>query len=176
MWSHRKARSPGVDPEALLRAHRAEPRKEFVDGLSRRLGTRGERPTAWSRLAFAGAASTLILGMFAAVGGMSYATAGASATYSAVKRIVVEKKVQVPVDKSSAQAQYPGTPTPPAQPPSQPTSPPEQNVAGAETQSQAVAAAETLPFTGISLLVAVLLGSSLLVLGLILRRRERRSS
>jgi LPXTG-motif cell wall-anchored protein len=36
-----------------------------------------------------------------------------------------------------------------------------------------VASAKTLPFTGISLLATVLIGSGLLALGLILRRRER---
>jgi hypothetical protein len=130
------------------------------------------RPTAWSRLAFAGSISTLILGMFATVGGFSYAATGAKATYSVAKQIVVEQKLTLDVDKSSAQEQYPGTPAPP-QPP------PRQEVAGENNAAAEVAsaeAAETLPFTGISLLATALLGTALLALGLILRRRERRDS
>jgi hypothetical protein len=130
------------------------------------------RPTAWSRLAFAGSISTLILGMFATVGGFSYAASGAKSTYSVAKQIVVEHKLTFDVDKSSAQGQYPGTPAPPAKPPQQEVA--NENNAAAEVAS--VEAAETLPFTGISLLATALLGTALLALGLILRRRERRNS
>jgi hypothetical protein len=107
--------------------------------------------------------------MFATVGGFSYAAAGATSTYSVVKEIVVDQKLTVDVEKSSAQEQYPGTPTPPEQPP-------QQNLAGENTAVAGVEAADTLPFTGISLLATFLVGASLLALGLILRRRERRSS
>lgn len=167
MWSHRKPRGRRSD---LLRAYRAKPRDEFVDSLSRQLAQERtiRRPTAWSRLAFASAASTLILGSFASIGGLSYAATGAASTYSAVKQIVVEHKLQVSVHKSSAAAEYPGTPT----------APPEQNV-GSEGSNQAVAGvgtAQTLPFTGISLLVTVLLGAAFLGFGLMLRRRERSNS
>jgi hypothetical protein len=169
MWSHRRSRGRH-DPEALLRAHRAEARNEFVRELSGRIADSGSRrPTAWSRLAFAGAASTVILGMFASVGGFGYVASGASATYSVAKQVVVKHKVAVNVHRSSAAGEYPGTPNPP-----------QKNVAGASTQHSAgavagVATAKTLPFTGISLLATVLVGSALLALGLILRRRERRN-
>jgi hypothetical protein len=173
MWSHRKSRRRQLDPEALLRAHRSEPRNEFVRDLAGRLRvdpTAVKRPTAWSRLAFAGAISTMILGMFATVGGFSYAASGATSTYSVVKEIVVDRELTVDVETSSAQQQYPGTPTPPAEPP-------QQNVGSNATAGVAsVEAAETLPFTGISLLATALLGTALLALGLILRRRERRES
>jgi len=155
--------------EGLLRAHRSEPRDEFVRALAAHVDADGaaRRPTAWSRLAFAGAASTLILGMFATIGGFSYVASGATATYSVAKQVVVKHKLAVAVDKSSASDEYPGTPA----------APPQQNVAGtSHAQSSGVAgvaAAKTLPFTGISLLATVLLGSALLALGLILRRRER---
>ena len=171
MWSHRKPRDRRSDPEAMLRAYRARPRDEFVDSLSRELARErtARRPTAWSRLAFASAASTLIVGVFASMGGLSYAASGATSTYSAVKQIVVEHKLQVNVHKSSAADEYPTTPT----------APPEQNVANSNAsnaQVAGVATAKTLPFTGISLLATVLLGSALLGLGLILRRRERSDS
>ena len=168
MWSYRRSRGRH-DPEAMLRANRAEARNEFVRELSGRVAAR--RPTPWSRLAFAGAASTVILGMFAAVGGFGYVASGASATYSVAKQVVVKHKVAVRVHRSSAAGEYPGTPS----------NPPQQNVAGVSTQHSAaavagVATAKTLPFTGISLLTTVLLGSALLALGLILRRRERRNT
>jgi LPXTG-motif cell wall-anchored protein len=172
MSSYRRFRGRGTDPEARLRAHRAEPRDEFVRELSARVDAdraASRRPTAWSRLAFAGAASTLILGMFATVGGFTYVASGATATYSGVKQVVVQHKLTVSVHKSSASDEYPGTPS----------EPPQQNVAGTNTQSSAVggvASADTLPFTGISLLATVLIGAMLLALGLILRRRERRNT
>jgi hypothetical protein len=170
MWSHRRSRPSA--PETTLRSHRAEASDEFVQSLADRVDA--ERPvyrTAWSRLAFAGAASTMILGMFASFGGVGYAAGGASSAYSVVKKAVVQHKLSVDVHKSSASAQYPDT---------TPQKPPANNVAG-ETQAQsqaagAVAGAQTLPFTGISLLVTVLVGLTLLATGLILRRRERSDS
>src|SRR6266511_5872664 len=112
MWSYRRSRGQS-DPEAILRSHRAEPRQEFVQSLADQLDAK--RPvhrTAWSRLAFAGAASTMILGMFASFGGVGYASGGASSAYSVVKKAVVDHKLTVDVHKSSASAQYPdNTPT-----------------------------------------------------------------
>jgi hypothetical protein len=170
MWSNRKARRRSLDPEAVLRKYRSEPREEFVRSLARRVGAeRPVRRTAWSRLAFAGAASTMILGMFASFGGLGYAASGATSTYTAVKNVVVDQKLNVDVRKSSASAQYDTEPAPP----------PEQNVAPAQETQVAAAAigeADTLPFTGISLLATVLIGCMLLALGLILRRRERSDS
>ena len=166
MWSHRRSRR-GSDPEALLRSHRAEPREEFVESLAERIDD--ERPahrTAWSRLAFAGAASTLILGMFASFGGIGYAKSGASSSYAVVKQAVVHHKLTVRPDKSSAASQY-------AKPPA-----PAQQVAGqTQAKGQALGAVKSsLPFTGLSLLATVLVGFALLVTGLILRRRERSES
>jgi hypothetical protein len=170
MWSNRKARRRSLDPEAVLRTYRPEPREEFVSSLTQRLAEQPVRRTAWSRLAFAGAASTMILGMFASFGGLGYAASGATSTYTAVKNVVTDQKLNVDVRESSASAQYDTAPTPP----------PKQNAAPAsETKGAAAAAigeADTLPFTGISLLATVLIGCMLLALGLILRRRERRDS
>ena len=171
MWSSRRSDRHGFDPEEVLRSHRPDAREEFVESLAQRVAAeRSARPrVAWSRLAFAGAASTMILGMFASFGGLGYAASGASSTYSVVKSAVVQHKLSVDVRKSSASAQYDTTPTPP-----------EENVGG-ETNTQGgnvagVESAQTLPFTGISLLVTVLLGLILLMTGLILRRRERSDS
>jgi hypothetical protein len=171
MWSNRKSRRRSVEPEATLRSYRAEPRQEFVKSLAQRVATEGSvrRRTAWSRLAFAGAASTMILGMFASFGGLGYAASGATSTYTAVKNVVIDQKLNVDVRESSASAQYDTEPAPP----------PEQNVAPAQETQVAAAAigeADTLPFTGISLLATVLIGCMLLALGLILRRRERSDS
>jgi hypothetical protein len=168
MWSQGRFRRQS-DPGAILRKNRAEPREEFVEGLADRVSAvRPVHRTAWSRLAFAGAASTIILGMFASFGGLGYAASGATSTYSVVKKAVVHHKLSVDVRESSAAAQYN-------------TAPPTGNNVAGETQSNgsaagAVAGAQTLPFTGLSLLVTVLLGCTLLATGLILRRRERSDS
>src|SRR3954465_7731842 len=170
MWSHRRSRRSS-DLEATLRKNRAEPPEGFVQSLTDQVAAaRPVSRTAWSRLAFAGAASTMILGMFASFGGLGYAASGASTTYSVVKKAVVDHKLSVDVHKSSAAAQYPDN-TPSQEPPA-------NNVAGETTGSAAgaVAGAQTLPFTGVSLLVTVMLGLALLTTGLILRRRERSDS
>jgi uncharacterized protein YqgC (DUF456 family) len=171
MWSDRRSRGQS-DPEAILRSHRAEPREEFVGSLADQVdAARPASRTAWSRLAFAGAASTMILGMFASFGGLGYAASGANSTYSVVKKAVVQHKLSVDVHKSSAGDEYP---------PATPTAPEENNVAGESavkgSAAGAVAGAQTLPFTGVSLLVTVLIGFALLTTGLILRRRERSDS
>jgi hypothetical protein len=167
MWSHRRSRRES-DPGPILRSHRAEPREEFVESLSERI--EAERPaqrTAWSRLAFAGAASTMILGMFASFGGFGYAASGASSSYAVVKQAVVHHKLTVHVNKSSARSQYDTTPAAP-----------QRQVAGqTQVKGSALGAVKSsLPFTGLSLLATVLVGFALLVTGLILRRRERSES
>jgi hypothetical protein len=169
MWSYRKPRG-GL--ERALRSQRSEPRDEFVQTLSGRVDAARPRARhAWSRLAFAGALSTLIVGMFASFGGLSYTASGASSTYQAVKQVVAKQKVTVRVHRSSASAQYGSTPAAPA---------PAQHVAGAtQQQSSGVAAAtagKTLPFTGYSLVGTVVLSLILIAAGLMLRRRERRST
>jgi hypothetical protein len=169
MWSYRRTkRSSGT--EAALRKHRAEPRDTFVESLAERIDEKRPRHrVAWSRLAFAGAASTMILGVFASFGGFGYAASGASSTYSVVKQAVVQHKLSVDVHKSSAASQYDEAPS----------TPQENNNAGqveGASVGQVAGAQSELPFTGLSLVVTVVVGLALLATGLILRRRERSDS
>jgi hypothetical protein len=164
MWSHRRSRR-GL--EEAVKSHRSEPRDEFVRTLSARVdASRPSARYAWSRLAFAGAVSTLILGMFASFGGLGYTASGAASTYQVAKQVVVKQKVSVAIHKSSASDQYGETPSAPK---------PTAHVAPATGESGVAAAtAETLPFTGFSLLGTVVLSVILIAVGLILRRREQR--
>ena len=87
--------------EGVLRSQRVEPRGEFVDRLSGRV--LAEPPAArkvWSRVAFAGAVSTFILGSVASFGGLSYAASGAAGTYHTVKQVAVKHTLFVSVSKS----------------------------------------------------------------------------
>jgi hypothetical protein len=120
----------------------------------------------WSRIAFAAALTTLLLGTFASFGGIGYAGSGATQAVNTLKTLSSKHKVTV---HSSADAQYP---KPPAKP-SQGTRPAQRTqVAGAAAAVQS----KTLPFTGISLLGTVLASIALIALGLVLRRRERSTS
>jgi hypothetical protein len=165
MWNRRRFLRRDSDLEATLRGSRSEAREEFVEGVSRRvLEERPRQRAAWSRLAFAGAVSTLILGSFASFGGVGYAVSGASSTYQLAKELAVDPGVSV--DRSSAAAQY-------AAPPETP----QEETAGTEGTAQALGSeAENLPFTGISLLATVIVGFALLGTGIFLRRRERRET
>jgi len=167
MWRFRRSSRRELDLESALRAARAEPRDEFVRQLSEEVRTkRSARRLEWSRLAFAGALSTLLLGTVASFGGFGYAASGASSTYRVVKQVVVQHKVSVSVHKSSAAAQYPKNPQPP-----------QQVAPGTQANTAGVAAsAQALPFTGFSLLATVLVSIALIIVGLVLRRRERDAS
>jgi hypothetical protein len=158
-------RSPDRQLEAQLRSVRPAARDEFVHALSSQLQPR-RRPLVWSRLAFAAAFTTLLLGTFASLGGVGYTASGASHAYQTVKKLTAAKDVRV--DRSSAAAQYQPPPATPAA-----AAPAEAQAAGS---LQAAEAAESLPFTGISLLATTLVGALLLAIGLALRRRERRES
>jgi hypothetical protein len=170
MRNFRRWRGRESELEARLRAVRVEARDEFVSDLSHRIA-RSEAPRAarpWSRVAFAGAVTALMLGTFASFGGISYAASGADHTYRAVKTLVV--KHHVTVDRSSARDQYGPTPKTPSGPVS--------SVAGTQSSSGVAAATQsaTLPFTGFSLLATVLVSLALIAVGLVLRRREKSTS
>lgn len=149
-----------------LRAARVEPREEFVNGLSGRIDSNSGAHTVrpWSRVAFAGAVTTLMVGMFASFGGIGYAASGADHTYQTVKTLVV--KHSVTVRHSAASDQYGNKPTAPSSPAG--TVAGQQSVGGVEAAAQG----GTLPFTGLSLLATVLVGLALIATGIVLRRRE----
>jgi hypothetical protein len=124
----------------------------------------------WSRVAFAAAASTFILGTFASFGGVGYAASGAKGTYHAVKQVAVKHALIVSVHKSSASDQYGPKPKPHKK----------QAVGGVAGERGGVGVAGvrtsgTLPFTGLSLVATFVLSLALIVTGLTLRRRERRN-
>jgi hypothetical protein len=167
MW---KRRSGWWALESALRSLRAEARPDLVHGIVSRIQaepTRGRRP--WSRLAFAAAVSVFILGSFASFGGLSYAAPGVGNTVAAVKQVVAGHPLKVTIHKSSAMSQY-YMPTPNT--PSTPSTPPK---AATAVKTPPVASGQTLPFTGISLLGTLVASLFLVSVGLVLRRRERRS-
>lgn len=165
----RQSPSDRSDLEARLRAAKAEPREQFVETLTRQIRgearARAARP--WSRLAFAGAVTTLVLGTFASAGGFGYAASGVTHRYYAVKQLIVKHHVVV---HSSADDQYPGKPKTP--------STPAGNVVGTQAQGAVAAASAkgTLPFTGLSLVLTLVVSLALIAAGLVLRRRDRESS
>ena len=170
MWKPRRIR-PESELDAALRSRRSEARAEFVAELSGRvLGERFAQRRAWSRVAFAAAVSTFILGTFASFGGLSYAASGANGTYHAVKQVAVKHTLIVSVHKSSASDQYAPKPKPH-----------KNHVAGGVAGERGavgvagVRTSGTLPFTGLSLAATLALSLALIVMGLALRRRERRS-
>jgi hypothetical protein len=172
MWKRRTSFGAGSEVDGVLRAQRSEASDEFVERLSGRLHELHSRTQrAWSRAAFAGAISIFILGTFASFGGLSYAASGASGTYHAVKQVAAKHAFIVTVHKSSAASQYAPTPKPHKQ------THPNSGVAGTQAGVAGIAGVRsggTLPFTGISLLTTLIISIGLIVLGLALRRRERR--
>ena len=165
MWIHRRSRDRQL--EAALREERAAPRDELVQSIAGRIGAKRPSAHVGSRLAFAGAISTFIVGAFASFGGFGYAASGAASTYHVVKSAVTTQKVHVTVHRSAAAAQYP-------KPPHAAAPATTAHAAGAQAQA-AAGQAQTLPFTGISLALTVAIGLGLIILGLILRRRESRN-
>ena len=147
--------------ERDLRAERPEPRSDFLLSMSKEL-SKNKAPRRASRVAFALALTTFVVGTFASFGGVGYAASGAVSAVKVVKKAVADKPRSL--SQSSAQAQYG-----PAEPPSQ--SGTEGENAGAAAGQ--VATVNSLPFTGISLGITVALGLALLAAGLALRRAEK---
>jgi len=164
MWEARNRRSSNRRLEARLRSGRPEADEALIRNIAGAVEPR-RQPRAWSKVAFAGAFTTLLVGMFASFGGIGYAAS--SATTAAHTLTKIAKAEKVVVHHSAAANQYnPGG--------GDEGTAPEGNtqVAGG---AQGVQAAEsgTLPFTGISLLATMLLGLAMVMTGLALRRRER---
>src|SRR6266542_2128552 len=144
--------------EHELRAGRPEPRADFLLSLTKNMSTsRPRQPRRASRVAFALALTTFMVGTFASFGGLSYAASGATSAAHAVKQVVASHPRTL--SKSSARAQYGPAPAPAKK--------------AVALPAQAVQTSQ-LPFTGISLLVTTALGLALLAAGLILRWREKR--
>lgn len=126
-----------------------------------------ERAGRGSRFAFSAALTALMLGTFVSFGALSYAASQSKSAVRTLAKVATAKKVVI--HHSSAADQYheknPGQKqvfTPPS------GSPPSS--AGTTLQ------AGTLPFTGLSLGATALVSGLLLLVGIMLRRRERRSS
>jgi hypothetical protein len=178
-----------------LRASRPELSADFVDALSKRVdaGGRRSRLYAWSRVSFAGALTVLVLGAFASFGGLGYAASGTKQAVKAVKHVVAPSRPEI-VQKSAAQQQY-------GQPRvtichkgrtitiSQAALPAHLRhgdtigacgVAGASATRLSGGTlgttGGTLPFTGISLGVTMVVALLLVSLGVALRRRADRKS
>jgi hypothetical protein len=171
MWDRRKRES---ELEEALRSLQAKASPELVGDVAARIlahSTPARRP--WPRITFAAATATFVLGTFASFGGLSYAAPGANATVAAVKQVVAGHPLKVTVHKSSAMSQYP--PPPPSTPANTFTPPKHHHVLAQTTTPAHVSAGQTLPFTGMSLLGTLLASVALVGMGLLLRRRERRS-
>jgi hypothetical protein len=154
-----------------LSRFRPEAREEFVESLSQQIVGRAPTATrARSRLAFAGAVSTFILGTLVSFGGLSYAASGATGTFHTVKQVAVHHTLFVSVHKSSAADQY-------APPPKRHHKKHHRTgaVGVAGVQNAVAKPSGTLPFTGLSLLTTLLVSLALVATGLLLRRRERKS-
>jgi hypothetical protein len=159
--------------EAELRSVRAQPRDEFVTQLAETVESRPAPRRAWSRLAFAGAVTTFILGTFASFGGLGYAASGSAGAYHAVKKVTTGH-VFVTVHKSSAQDQYGPKPKPHKKPKAHPTV--ATGVAGQQAGlNKGVNSSGTLPFTGLSLVATLLVSLALIASGIALRRGEAKS-
>jgi hypothetical protein len=170
MWSRRGADRWRSSLEASLRSQRPEAPADFVHDLSERVFAAHTSSRWGSRIAFAAGVSVFIVGTFASFGGLSYAASGATGTYGAVKQIVVVHKLKMAVHTSSAASQYPHLPK------KKPSvfKPPKVSPKPAVRAAVKVQG-ETLPFTGFSLLGTLVISLALLGVGIILRRRERRS-
>ena len=154
------------DIEGRLREARAEPREGFVEDVAARAGARSGRSSGWSRLAFGASLTVMILGTFASFGGLSYAASGGTHALRTIEKVTTSHKIVV--SQSSATAQYPKAVTKPAKHLKKHAKP-AHGTLGVSTQSG------TLPFTGVSLLVTVLLSLALMAGGLLLRKGERGS-
>ncbi|MEN3336699.1 MAG: hypothetical protein V7647_375 [Acidobacteriota bacterium] len=164
MWGSRKGSDEHGELERRLRAERPQAPAVLVEAVTAELTRPHEGARVWSRLAFAAAFTTILLGAFVSFGGVGYTTSATSHAYKTVKNLSTAKPVRV---HSAADAQYPHAPTNGTQA----ATANNNQAAGAVVEQQQ----GTLPFTGISLLATVLVALALIAVGFALRARERRN-
>jgi hypothetical protein len=128
------------------------------------------RTSRGSRFAFALALTALMFGTFVSFGGLGYAATQTKNAVRTIKDVAAGQKVVV--HHSSATDQYHKN-TKPGQ--KQVLTPPSTPASGSTPNSTGTLQAGTLPFTGLSLAGTALVSGLLLLLGIVLRRRERRS-
>jgi hypothetical protein len=155
-----------LDADELLRLHRPSPSGDFVAAVARSLRPRPRWAVPSSRLVFVTALCVLLLGVFASFGAVSYAAHGISHSVASVKSAVAGPRV---VHHSPATDQY-------QTPPPVGTPPPGGGVSGAGGGGGGTqpAAMGNLPFTGFPIIFTSALGFGLILIGLMLRRREQR--
>jgi hypothetical protein len=153
--------------DELLRLHRPSPSPGFTTAVARSLRPsrpRGAVPS--SRLVFVMALCVLVLGVFASFGGVSYAAHGISHSVASVKAAVGGPRV---VHHSPATDQY-HTPPPVGIPGGGGVS----GAGGGGGGGTQPAAMGNLPFTGFPVIFTTAIGFGLILIGLMLRRREQR--
>jgi len=163
----RRGLGGSANVEALLRVSRPVPRQSFLDEVKACLTRPPSRPFAWSRVAFASALTTVMLGAFAAFGGLSYAADKVDDGATAVKEALTSESARQS-QRSPAADQY--VPPPPPSPGGGVSG--ESGSGGASPAGQV---SGELPFTGFPLLATAGIGFALLLVGLLLRRRELRA-
>jgi hypothetical protein len=155
--------------ERRLRADAPVPAEELVARIAASLEPRGRAGRVWSRVAFAGAVTTFMLGTFASFGGLGYAAATAESAGHTVKQVVAQAPLVREISPAAAEYGEDEVEEEEAAPTDN------NNVAGGQQLGE-VAGAGTLPFTGISLLVTVLISGALMASGFALRRAGQRST
>ncbi len=156
--------------ERRLRADAPVPADELVARIAASLEPGGSRAgRVWSRVAFAGAVTTFMLGTFASFGGLGYAAATAESAGNTVKQVVAQAPLVREI--SPAAAEYGEDEVKEEAAPTD-----NNNVAGGQQLGEVAGEAGTLPFTGISLLLTVLISGALMASGFALRRAGQRST